>query len=494
MFKKILVANRGEIAVRIVRACRDMGIATVAIYSSTERDSLHVRLADEAYPVLSEERYGSADEILAIARKTGADAIHPGYGFLAEQPDFVRRCADNGIVFIGPPPEAIEQFQNKISTMEIVRSAGFNVPEHSEVATGEDDLALLQSMADDLGYPLVIKACRGGRGRGSRVVVNAEAVASSAASARREAMKVYGNNQLYLEKVIAPSHYVAVQILGDSAGNIVHLGEREGSILLHSQKLIEESPAPCLTSGQRTRLWQAALEISRIFSYQNAGTVEFLVDDEGRFYFTEMKARIQIEHPISEMVSGVDIVQEQIRIAAGETLRFTQDEIALRGWAMQARINAEDPWQNYLPSPGQLERFRLPGGPNVRVDTYGYAGCHVPVRYDALLANLTVWADDRAACLARLHRALEDFKVVGVQTNLSQQMQIVTNPKFVDGTYDTNFMRTLVREPATTSEPLLRDLAVAAAIAYLLRNQQGETTLPDRFQSGWHRSSRRLPI
>lgn len=496
MFKKILVANRGEIAVRVMRACRDMGIETVALYAPSERDSLHVRLADECAPVVSDLRYGDMDEVLEIAARTGADAIHPGYGFLAESPEFARRCAATGITFIGPPADVIEALQNKIGTMEAVRSAGFNVPPHSETAATSQEFGRLASMADELGYPLVVKACNGGRGRGSRVAVNRAMLAELAPVAHREAAKIYGSDQLYLEKVIAPSHYVAVQIVADKQGNMIHLGEREGSLLWHNQKLIEESPAPCLTPGQRARLWDAAIEIAKLFNYENVGTVEFLVDGEGRFYFTEMKARIQIEHPVSEMVSGVDIVHEQIRIAAGLPLHTDQAGVRLQGWAMQCRINAEDPWNNFLPSPGTLERFRLPGGPGVRVDTYGYAGCHVPMRYDSLLANVVTWADTREACIIRARRALEDFKVVGVQTILAMHLQILSDPDFIQGTYDTNYMRRWRREGAAHSglDPrMARDLAAAAAVAFTLRHQSGKSTTPDRFAGGWHRSSRRLP-
>lgn len=494
MFKKILVANRGEIAVRIIRACRDMGIETVALYSRNDRDSLHVRLADECMPVLSQQRYADQDEVLAIAEATGADAIHPGYGFLAEQPDFVRACVEKGIAFIGPPPEVIEQLQNKIDTMETVSSAGYLVPSHSEAAVGENEDELLQAMADDVGYPLVLKGCSGGRGRGSRVVFSADALMETARIARREAFKIYGNTRLYVEKAIAPSHYVAVQILGDQQGNIVHLGEREGSLLLHNQKMLEESPAPCLNDEQRERLWEAALVIAGLFNYENAGTVEFLVDNEGQFYFTEIKARIQIEHPVSEMVSRVDIVREQIRIAAGQPLPFTQAEVKLRGVAMQSRINAEDPWNNFLPSPGRLESFRLPGGPGLRIDTYGYNGCQVHVRFDPLLANVVAWAEDRTECITRLRRAIEEFKIAGVQTNLPLHLRILSDEDFLAGTYDTNLLTRLDLDGGSQRESVRKDLAVAAAVAFLLRNKTRRTALPDRIRSGWHRSSRRLPV
>ena len=494
MFKKILIANRGEIAVRIIRACRDMGIETVAIFSQSERDSLHVRLADECAQVHSEERYGDRDEVLAIAQRTGADAIHPGYGFLAEDAEFARLCADAGIVFIGPGPDVITALKNKIYSMETVREAGYGVPVHSETAAAGDDINLLKSMAADLGYPLVLKACSGGRGRGSRVIGKPERLERTVTVARNEARRIYGDDRLYLEKVIAPSHYVAVQILADEQGNVVHLGEREGSILWHNQKLIEESPAPCLTPGQRERLCNAAVEIARLFNYCNAGTVEFLVDGEGRFYFTEMKARIQIEHPVSEAVSGVDIVQEQIQIAAGRPLRFAQEDIDLRGSAVMARINAEDPWNNFLPSPGELTRFRLPAGPGVRVESYGYAGCHIPVRYDPLLANVIAHGEDRAATITRLRRALEDFKIVGVMTTLPMHLQILSDPVFVSGEYDTNYMHRTGPVTAVADDEMRRRLAAAMAVAYLLRNQGNDPVIPARLQGGWHRSSRRLPV
>ncbi len=494
MFKKVLVANRGEIAVRIIRACRDMGIETVALYSGNDRNSLHVRIADECMAVKSELRYGDAEEVLEIARRTGADAIHPGYGFLAEEPEFARACAEAGITFIGPKPEVLEALRNKIQAMETVRRAGFNVPAYSETAVPGSDTERLAAMADDLGYPLVVKSNRGGRGRGSRVIHSQAEMKQRLAVAEAEAQRIYGNDLLYLERAIEPSYYVAVQVLADTQGNIIHLGEREGSVLLHNQKLIEESPAPCLGDEQRTRLWQAALEIARLFAYENAGTVEFIVDREGRFYFTEMKGRIQIEHPVSEMVSDVDIVREQICIAAGDPLSRRQEDVELRGHAMQCRINAEDPWNRYLPSPGELRRFRLPGGLHVRVDTYGYVGCRVPVRFDPLLANVVVWGQTRAECLQRMRRALEDFKIVGVQTNLPLHIHILNTPEFVAGNCDIS--HTLTEREFTARQGLpdfRRDLAAAAAVAFVLRREGAKPTTPARLSSGWHRSSRRLP-
>ena len=493
MFKKIVVANRGEIAVRVIRACRDMGIATVALYSSTERDSLHVRLADECMPILSEKRYGDVQEVLAIAQQTGADAIYPGYGFLAEESECIQRCNQAGVTFIGPPVEAVQLCKAKLEMMLKAEEMGYLTPGHSPESATADEVDKLRAMAADVGYPLVIKSCRGGRGRGSRVVDSPDSLIELARSAAREAERIYGDDRLYLERAMSPSHYVVVQILGDNQGNIIHLGEREGSVLLHNQKMIEESPAPCLNDEQRARLWTTAVDIAQQIDYQGAGGMEFLVDEAGNFYFTEMKARIQVEHAVSGMVSGVNIVQEQIRLAAGEPLSISQDEVELRGWAIHCRINAEDPWRNFMPSPGKLINFRLPGGPGVRVDTYGYVGCNIPLRYDSLLANLTVWAEDRPAAVRRMRRALQDFKIVGVQTNLPMQQQMVAEPSFVEGDYDTNFMRRMEFVAPELDELRRRDLAIAAAVAFAARSQLSTPVVPERVTSGWHRSSRRLP-
>jgi acetyl/propionyl-CoA carboxylase alpha subunit len=494
MFKKILIANRGEIATRIIRTCREMGILSVALYTNADRDSLHVRLADEVKLLQSPERYGAADEVLAIAKETGAEAIHPGYGFLAEEADFAERCAAEGIVFIGPSPSVIRTLRNKMEAMEAVKRAGYRVPVYADLSDIGTDEARLHEAAAQVGYPLVVKSARGGRGRGARVVMRADKLIESARAARYEAELIYGDSQLFLERVVAPSHYLAVQVLADAHGNIVHLGEREGSLLRHNQKLIEESPSPSVNDEQRAAIWQAAVDIARLFNFQNTGAVEFLVDGAGNFHFTEMKARIQIEHGVSEMVSGIDIVREQIRIASGEPVSRTQEQIRLEGWAMQCRINAEDPWNDYLPSPGRLTRFRIPQGPSVRVDTYGYVGCAIPERFDPLLANLLVRGSDRAMCISRLRRALMEFRVVGVQTNVALHKQIVQHPAFVSGKYDTNFMaRFRFDVSATTSEEVSRDLVAITAVTYLLRRRIDAPIVPERLKSGWHRSARRLP-
>jgi acetyl/propionyl-CoA carboxylase alpha subunit len=491
MFRKLLVANRGEIAVRVIRACRDLGIWTVALYDESDRGSLHVRLADEALMLEPSTGYLDGDQIIELARMAGAEALHPGYGFLAEDAAFARACEEAGIIFVGPPSEVVRAAREKIPAQERARAAGFPTPLHSSISFGPEDQDLIELEAGGLGYPLVIKSCSGGRGRATRLVRTADALPAAVREARTEAQIVFGDQRLFLEKAILPGNYVEVQVIGDGRGNLIHLGEREGSIQRHNQKLIAESPAPSLTPEQRARLHQVALEIARLFQYRNVGTVEFLMDDRGEFYFTEIKARIQVEHPVTEMVSRVDLVKEQIRIAAGLPLGLRQDGVRLEGWAMQCRINAEDPWNHFLPSPGQLRRFRLPGGPGVRVDTYGYSGCEVPVHYDPILAKVVVWGEDRPECVRRMRRVLQDFAITGVNTNLPYYQAILEDPDFIAGNYTTEFLRRpLLSHPTPQAD--LRDLAVAAAIAYLIRHGTGQPMIPQRLQQGWHRSNRRL--
>ena len=494
MFKKILVANRGEIAVRIVRACRDMGIWSVALYEAPDSGSLHVRLADECVELTSELGYMDVQSILKIAKETGAEAIHPGYGFLAEDPEFIRACQEAGVVFIGPPAEVVEILRNKIAMLGQAEAAGFAVPVHSTVSfsAGDRDVALAE--AQKLGYPLIIKPCSGGRGRATRVVRGPEMLEKELRIATVEAQLVFGNDSLFLERLILPANFVDVQVVADHFGNAIHFGEREGSIQRNSQKLISESPAPCLTPEQRTELHKVAVEIARLFDYRNVGTVEFLVDKKGKFYFTEIKARIQVEHPLNEMRSHVDLVRQQIEIAAGQHLELKQEDVHLHGWAIQCRINAEDPWNHYLPSPGLIRRFRMPGGPYVRVDTYGYGGVQVPVRYDPILAKLAVWGETREECVRRMRRTLEDFAIAGVRTNLPLFQRILEDPDFIAGTYNTDFMRrTLLKPSANVSDELLHTLAAAAAIAYLAHYQGSQPVLPKRLLEGWRQAGRQLP-
>ena len=494
MFKKILIANRGEIGVRIVRTCRELGISTVALYTVEDRTSLHVRLADEGVQLNSPADFMDPEIILGIAQQRGVDAIHPGYGFLAEEADFIRACDAAGIIFIGPPADLVEPLRDKIAAQKKVRAAGFPTLDHSQESFGADDYEALAAAASELGYPLIIKSCSGGRGRGERLAYGPEQLPEVVRQAQVIGKAVYGSRQVYLEKAVLPAYQVGVQIMADKHGNLVHMGEREGSILQKGQKIIEEAPATCLNGVQREQLWQTALDIARLFNYENVGTVEFIVDKHGNFYFSEIKARIQVEHPLTEMLTRLDLVREQIRIAAGEELPLAQEDVWLGGAAMMCRIRASDPWRDYLPSPGTLKRVRLPGGPEVRVDTYIYCRCEVPPAYDPLIAKLTVWGKSREMCRQRLERALQDFSVIGAPTNLALLQHIVQNPKFVEGVYSTQFKADMTT-PAAKAEPSehLRDLAVAAALIFVRHNQMFVPKTAERLRGGWHRSSRRLP-
>jgi acetyl/propionyl-CoA carboxylase alpha subunit len=503
MFKRILIANRGEIAVRIIRTCRDLGIWTVAVFPPSDFDSLHVRIADEAHELHSSRHYGDGDEILSIARQTGVEAIHPGYGFLAEDAAFARSCVEAGFVFVGPPVDVLERLQSKHTMLDEAEAAGFPTPPHSTTTCGRrttcdgEALDAMAAAAAALGYPIVVKSCRGGRGRGTRLVFKPEELADGLEQARRESLLVYGDGTLYLERALWPVCHVDVQVLADREGAVVHLGERSSSMQQHNQKLVAESPAPCLTPELRRRVWQMAVEITRLFDYCGAGTVEFLVTTDGRIYFSDFKSRIQVVHRVTEMVSLMDVVAAQLELASGplvsgRTLGFDQSGVCLNGWAMQCRINAEDPWNHYLPSPGVLHRFRLPGGQHVRVDTYGYAGCTVPERYDSLLALVVTWGADRDECIRRMKRALQDFVIVGVQTNLPLHQRIMEHPDFVQGRYTTDFIQQArLADPAPMVS--LRDLAIAAAVAYERRTRAIRPVEPERLRSGWHRSARQLP-
>lgn len=492
MFNKVLIANRGEIAVRIVRACRDLGIRAAAVYDAGDRGSLHVRLADEAHLLSGARGYADPEAILAIAERCGADAIHPGYSFLSEDIAFVQACEERGIAFVGPSSATLGMVRDKISTIEQVRAAGIATVSHSPRSYGPDEAEAIHAAAEQMGYPLVVKIFAGGRGRGTRVARKPAGLAAAIRAAQVAGQSTYGDRRIYLEQAILPSRYIEVPILGDRHGNLIHMGERDGSIQRNNQKTVEESPAPSLSVAQREQIWQSALQVARLFNLQSAATVEFVVDADGAHRFAEVKARLQVEHPVSEMVTRIDIVREQLRIAAGLPLSYSQDQVRLNGVAMLVRINAEDPWNHFLPSPGRLAIFRTPGGPNIRVDTYAYAGCEVPVRYDRLLAKLMVWGSNREECLNRLRRALDDFVIRGVQTNLPLLQRIAEDPHFADGTYTTEFSRRpLLAGPPPSDN--LGDLAAIAAIAFLSRSRAARPTTPDGFMSGWHRDSRQLP-
>ena len=399
MFKRILIANRGEIAVRIIRTCREMGTETVALYDDSDIDSLHVRLADFCVRLPSPEAFLDETAVLQIAQSHHVDAVHPGYGFLAERPSFVRACAEAGITFIGPPAEVIETIRAKVDVLKAVRQAGFPTVSNSPTCLDVEDLTVIIADAEKLGYPLVIKSCHGGRGRGERLVHKPEQLESAVQRASAESRAVFGNGQIYLEHALLPAHQIGVQLLGDRHGNLIHLGEREGSIIVGNQKIIEEAPSPILTETQRRAILQTALAIGKLFNYQNVGTVEFLLDGKGQFYFSEIKARIQVEHSLTEKVTGIDLVRQQMLLASGEPLAWAQEDVPFSGWAMMCRLNAQDPWQNFLPSPGRLTEVRLPSGPQVRIDSYVYSGCRVPSNYAPLVAKLTTWGMSREVCL-----------------------------------------------------------------------------------------------
>ena len=491
MFKKILIANRGEIAVRIIRTCREMGIRTVAVYEISDRDSLHVRLADECVQLPGHQSFMEPETILAAARRVGADAIHPGYGFLAENAAFARACAAAGLTFIGPSPEAIAVMGDKRAARALAERVGAPVvPGYHGNAQDDDSFA---AAAMQIGYPVMVKAAAGGGGKGMRLVHEAAALPAALAEARREAVAAFGVGDLLLERAIAPAHQVGVQIVADRYGNLVHLGEREGSIVQNNQKLVEEAPALCLSPEQRAALLATAVRLARLVEYQNVGTVEFLVDDAGQFYFSEIKARIQLEHTLTEMMTRIDLIREQIRLEAGEPLGYEQSDVTLKGWAMMCRVRAEDPARRYMPSPGHLRRVRLPGGPEVRVDTYLYCDSEVPSFYDPLIAKATVWAADRPACIDRLRRALEDLAIIGAPTNVPLLTAVLRSPAFVAGHYDTNFLRrTPDTKPATDIDQLQRDIAAVAAVLFARRHESFIPQQPERWATGWHRTSRQL--
>ncbi len=493
MFKKVLIANRGEIAVRILRTCRDLGVATLSLYHPADRSSLHVRLADESLCLETPPGFQDGEAILQIARQCHADAIHPGYGFLAEREDFIYACQDAGITFIGPPAAVVGALRQKVDALRRARAAGFPVVPHSCILFTDFDPADLRLEAESLGYPLVIKSCRGGRGRGERLVWDAARLEKAVRAAQSEAQTVYGDPCVYLEKAILPAHQIGVQVVGDRFGNLIHLGDREGSLRYGNQKLIEETPSPFLNDEQRQALCQAALDLARLFRVENVVTVEFLVDSDGQFYFTELKPRIQIEHPLSEIVARIDLVRLQMRLASGEPLGLQQDDIHLSGWAIQCRLSAEDPWQGYLPSPGALQTVRLPSGPDIRVDTYVYGGCDIPDEYDPLLAKVIAWGPDRSTSIARLRQALRECQFGGVPTNLPLLQRIVEQPYFTTGSYTTEFLFSALDEQPALDETRARDLAAVAAVIYLCQQQMFCPAVPDRWLDGWHRDSRRLP-
>ncbi len=438
--RTLLVANRGEIAVRVVRACRELGLRSVAVFSTADEDALHVRLADESVcigPPHARDSYLNVDALLAAARQTGADAIHPGYGFLAENARFAAACEDAGFVWVGPAPAVIEEMGDKAMARRLAREAG--VP----TVPGTDGVVLAAEALDvarEIGYPVMVKAAAGGGGRGIRTAGSESELATVIAEAEREADAAFGDGSVYLEKLLVGARHVEVQVLGDAHGDVVHCFERECSLQRRRQKLLEESPSPALDPVGRESITDASVRLARAVGYTSAGTLEFLLDASGAFFFIEMNTRIQVEHPVTEMVTGIDLVKEQLRVAAGERLSVSQAELEQRGAAIEFRINAEDPERLFLPSPGEITALELPGGPGVRVDTAAFSGWRVPPFYDSLVAKLIVWGRDRDEAMARGRRALGELRVDGIKTTAPFHLGLLGDPDVMAGRYDVEFL------------------------------------------------------
>jgi acetyl-CoA carboxylase biotin carboxylase subunit len=476
MFNKVLVANRGEIAVRIIRACRELGMATAAVYSEADRAALHVRQADEAYllgPAPARESYLRADRIIDIAKQCEAGAIHPGYGFLAERDDFAQEVEDAGLVFIGPRPSAIAAMGDKAVARMTVTNAGVHVVPGTE---GEGDLSDedLLRIAPTIGFPLLIKATAGGGGKGMREVKRIEEMPNLLQAARREAEAAFGDGNVYLEKLILNARHIEFQILADTHGNVIHLGERECSLQRRHQKLLEESPSPFINEELRAKMGEVACTAARSVDYLNAGTIEFLVDKDHNFYFLEMNTRLQVEHPITELVTGIDIVKEQIRIARGRKLRYTQEAITLNGWALECRVNAEDPYNNFIPSTGMLNSVIPPSGPGVRVDTGVYAGFEISPYYDSLISKLICWGETRGEVILRMRRALEEYRILGVKTNIPFHQTIMDSHRFIAGSFDTRFVEERFSMNENDSEAKENLPMIAAVMATLVAHRESQ--------------------
>ena len=471
MFRKVLIANRGEIAVRLVRGLRERGIASVAVYSDADRASLAVALADEAAyigPSPSSESYLKIEAILAAARKHRVDAIHPGYGFLSENADFAQACSDAGFVFIGPPAEAIRNMGSKTGARRIAIKAGAPVVPGTEAAL--KDVAEAKIAAKKLGYPVLLKASAGGGGKGMRRVDREEDLEGALRDASSEALRSFRDGDVYVEKLVVEPRHIEIQILGDHHGNLIHLGERECSIQRRHQKVMEECPAPVMQQFPKLRqkMGDAAVRVARAAGYTNAGTIEFLVDRDGNFYFLEMNTRLQVEHPVTELVTGIDLVEWQLRIAAGERLTIRQQDVTWRGSAIECRVYAEDPEQNYMPSPGKIEHLREPSGPGIRLDSGVYEGWTVPMEYDPLLAKLCAWAYTREDAAQRLDRALAEYSLTGVRTNLSLFRDILVDPEFLAGRLSTGFLDEFFARRGERPQCMEAEAAAALVLASLL--------------------------
>ena len=498
MFKKILIANRGEIAVRIARACREMGITSAAVFSDVDRDALHVRLADEAYragPAPSRESYLRMDRLMEIARGAGCDALHPGYGFLAENPELARACSANKITFIGPSPEAMERLGSKTAARQLAERAGVPMVAGTKDAIGNVNDAA--KIARSLGYPVLLKAVAGGGGKGMRVVPAEAEMAGAWRDASSEALNAFGDARVYLEKYVDRPRHVEIQIFGDAHGHIAYLGERECSVQRRHQKVIEESPSPIMTPELRCAMGEAAVRLAKETGYTNAGTVEFLVDAQRNFYFLEVNTRLQVEHPVTEMVTGLDLVKLQIRAASGEPLPFSQEDVKLSGHAVECRLYAEDPANQFFPSPGTILSRRAPSGPGIRLDDGVYEGFRVSTEYDPMLGKLIAWGEDRAEAIARLDRALEEHSVTGIKTNTGLLLEILRDAEFRRGEIYTRWLdeklpHLLAGKPARERDQIAEDAAILAALLY----SQAKKDAPSgngaaaELESRWKREAR----
>ena len=485
LFNKLLIANRAEIALRLMRTCRELGVATVAVYSEADRSSLHVRYADEAYllgPGTPGESYLNVERVMDVARRSQVEAIHPGYGFLAENPLFVDACEREGIVFIGPSSRTMRLLGDKIAARRLAANAGVPVvPGEEKAATFDEALAA----ADRLGYPVLVKAVSGGGGKGIRVVGSHGEMEAALRVAGSEAASAFGDHKLYVEKYLERVRHVEVQFLADANGDVVALAERECSIQRRHQKVIEESPSPGVDAALRERLCAATIEVARAADYRNAGTAEFLLDESGEFYFLEINARLQVEHPVTELVTGIDLVAEQLRIAAGEPLSFAAEDVELRGWAIECRIAAEDPFRDFLPSLGRVDYVREPSGPGVRVDSALFAGSDIPYYYDPMIAKVLAWGHDRDEAVRRMQRALGEFVVVGVDTNIPLHLLVLRDPRFLSGDVHTTFLE---REFEMVRDGVEKDRLVALLAAAVLahrREKRERAAISSRDGGAW---------
>ena len=477
MFKRVLIANRGEIAVRVIRACREMGIESVVVFSDVDRKALHVRKADYAYhigPATASESYLNVAKILDVARRSGAEAIHPGYGFLSENAGFARACRDAGIKFIGPSPESMEMMGSKTRARQNMKRAGVPFVPGSERGL---DLDAAERLAEQIGYPVMLKAAAGGGGKGMRMVSSRDELRSAYENARSEAQRAFGDNEVYIEKFIVNPRHIEMQIFGDEYGNVVYLGERECSVQRRHQKVLEEAPSSIVDDDMRRRMGEIAVRVGKAANYYNAGTVEFLVDQDRNFYFLEMNTRLQVEHPVTELVTGLDLVHLQMHIASGQKLPFTQEDIKLRGHAIECRIYAEDPDNNFFPSPGQITRLISPSGPGIRRDSGMYEGWTVPLDYDPLLAKLIGYAETRDQAIHCLLRALYEYFVGGIKTNISLFRRILKDPDFQAGNIDTGFLDRLLVKPSNETDE--RRPIIAALGAAIFATMEPKATLPN---------------